>query len=156
MYNKCKELKGGFMIIKYKEDSNINESVLDITAVPNDEMVQRIISLANTSNTLFLKLREKIFVINISDIHYAQSIDDMVYVFLGNERYECALKLYKLEEIFSSNFVRISKSTIVNVLKVKAIEPTFNSKLILYLENNSKVEVNRSYIKQFKKEIGMR
>lgn len=59
-------------------------------------------------------------------------------------------KLYKLEDEWRKyGFVRISKSQIVNVGKIAAIKRGFNGKLLLVLENNQHLEVNRSFDERF-------
>lgn len=145
------------MKIIYKEDSSIEESIIDISAKPNDYQVARIMKLINNNEeTILLAKKEKTFVVNKQDIYYIEGIDNLVFAYTQDNIYESKFKLYELEEVLPETFIRISKSTIVNLLVVKVIEPTFNKKLLLHLENNEKVVVNRNYVKDFKQKIKMR
>ncbi len=64
------------------------------------------------------------------------------------------MKLYEIEEILSSkNFIRVSKYCLVNLGKIDYIKTALNSKLDLQMKNGDHVEVNRSYLKEFKKAL---
>lgn len=85
-------------------------------------------------------------------IIYLESDDDDVYIQTGMRRYKLRLRLYEFEEqCRDQGFVRINKSNIVNIQKVKLIYPLFNSKLKLVLSNNECLYVNRTYRKAFKR-----
>ena len=92
--------------------------------------------------------------VNIKDIEYIESYDNDVYAVVGKERYTIDEKLYILEEKLDSyDFIRISKSILVNIARIDYIKPMFNCKLKLILTNNDIIEVNRTYIKSFKERI---
>ena len=92
--------------------------------------------------------------VNIKDIEYIESYDNDVYAIVGIERYTIDEKLYTLEEKLDSyDFIRISKSILVNIARIDYIKPMFNCKLKLILTNNDIIEVNRTYIKSFKERI---
>ncbi len=80
-----------------------------------------------------------------------ESFGNDVFAFTDKDEIELEAKLYQLEEdLFTEGFFRISKSVIVNVAKIESIASGFNGKLILYLDNQKKTEVNRSYTKVFR------
>lgn len=92
--------------------------------------------------------------INIRDIDYIETYGNEVYAIVGKERYTINEKLYMLEEELDAyDFIRISKSIIVNITRIDYIKPMFNCKLKLVLLNQDIVEVNRTYIKSFKEKI---
>ena len=92
--------------------------------------------------------------INVRMIEYIEALDNDVFVVLGKERYYVLEKLYVLEEILESkNFVRVSKSFLVNIGKIDYIKPLINSKLKLIMYNGDAIEVNRTYIKAFKERM---
>ena len=92
--------------------------------------------------------------INIKDIEYIESFDNDVYAIVGKDRYKINEKLYSLEEKLNEyDFIRISKSVLVNIIKIDYIKPMFNCKLKLVLVNNDIIEVNRTYLKSFKERL---
>lgn len=92
--------------------------------------------------------------VNIKDIEYIESFDNDVYAIVGKDRYKINEKLYSLEEKLNEyDFIRISKSVLVNITKIDYIKPMFNCKLKLVLVNNDIIEVNRTYLKSFKERL---
>lgn len=89
--------------------------------------------------------------IALSDFDFIESFGNEITASVNNRILRISSKLYKLEEEWRKyGFIRISKSQIVNVGKVAAIKRGFNGKLLLVLENNQQLEVNRSFVKDFK------
>ena len=80
--------------------------------------------------------------------------DDDVFGVLSNTRLLIRTKLYEIEELLKhKNFIRISKYCLVNIGKIDYIKPALNSKLDLLLKNSEHLEVNRGYLKDFKKAL---
>ena len=62
--------------------------------------------------------------------------------------------MYILEQTLTDrNFVRVSKSFLVNIAHISFIKPMLNSKLKLIMGNKDVVEVNRTYVKTFKERM---
>jgi len=60
-------------------------------------------------------------------------------------------KLYQLEEeLNDKDFIRVSKSHLVNIGKIRYIKPAINSKVELIMDNDDVVEVKRTYLKDFR------
>ncbi|MBN2300359.1 MAG: LytTR family transcriptional regulator [Acholeplasmataceae bacterium] len=64
--------------------------------------------------------------------------------------------LYQLEEILKPyHFVRIGKSFLVNIAKIRYIRSSLNKKLDLELVSGTHLEVSRSFVKSFKDALGI-
>ncbi len=80
--------------------------------------------------------------------------DEDVYGVLMNTRLLIKTKLYEIEELLEhKDFIRVSKYCLVNIGKIDYIKPALNSKLDLLLKNSEHLEVNRGYLKDFKKAL---
>ncbi|NLL68870.1 MAG: LytTR family transcriptional regulator [Acholeplasmataceae bacterium] len=90
-----------------------------------------------------------------SDLLYFE-VQSGITVFV-NEFYKETAILYtlaELEEMLGDLwFERINKSQIVNLKKITYIRPLLNSKIELTLTGDIKLEVNRSYLRAFKKAL---
>ena len=76
---------------------------------------------------------------------------DDVYGVLNDTRLLVRMKLYEIEELLlNKDFIRVSKYCLVNLGKIEYIKTALNSKLDLLMKNQDHVEVNRSYLKDFK------
>ena len=88
------------------------------------------------------------------EIHYIMTEQDEVYIVLQNTKVNVKMKLYELEELLESKqFIRVSKYCLVNIGKIEYIRSLLNSKLELQMKNDDLCEVNRSYLKTFKKAL---
>jgi len=95
--------------------------------------------------------------LNVKDISYLEAYGDDIYMH-GTEITNQIIKqpLYQLEEILKPyHFVRIGKSFIVNISKIRYIRTAFNAKLDIELISGTHLEVSRSFVKDFKNALGI-
>ena len=96
------------------------------------------------------------YCVGLEDIFYIESVDERIFIYRQNDVLECRLKLYELEEKLSgTNFLRISKSCILNLNHLESVSPQFDGRLEALLENGEKVIINRHYVKAFKEKFGI-
>lgn len=92
--------------------------------------------------------------ISIDQISVIEAYGADVITMINNQEVQFSMKLYELESmLIKHGFIRVGKSTIINKAKIESVASSFNGKLMLYLTNNQKVEVNRTYTKAFKDAI---
>lgn len=93
----------------------------------------------------------------VTEITYLEAYGDDIYVHtvsLSNQMIK--QPLYQLEEILKPyHFVRIGKSYIVSISKIRYIRTSFNAKLDLELITGTHLEVSRSFVKEFKNALGI-
>lgn len=90
------------------------------------------------------------------DVFYFEAVDNKVFLYLEKEVYETKLKLYELEERFvGTDFLRVSKSVIMNLAKVKTLSPAFNGRFEATMKNGEKVIVSRQYVPVLKDKLGL-
>ena len=64
--------------------------------------------------------------------------------------------VYEIEEKYeNTDYIRISKSSIVNLNKIKSIRPDFGGKILATMENNEKIYISRQYVPILKKKLGI-
>lgn len=73
----------------------------------------------------------------------------------NKQRYIVNKPLYELEEQLSKDFIRISKSSIINIKKIKHIEAAFNGTMKIELQTGIKEVITRNYRKKFKERLGI-
>ena len=100
----------------------------------------------NTTEIRMLKL-EDIFTIYVED--------GKVYFQTAEEEFESKRKLYELETLLESSFVKINKSTLVNLSKIVSIQMGIVSTPQLILDNETTVHVSRKYFKLLKEKLMM-
>lgn len=139
------------IIINESEDNEELEIVVNCKRI--DENLLKIISSIRAFDEKITGSKEgKIFILDTEKIYYFESVDKKTFIYMDKEVYETSQRLYELEEKFSnSDFFRASKSTIINLAKIKEIIPVFGGRLEVILENNEKLVVSRQYVPVLKK-----
>jgi len=95
--------------------------------------------------------------IPVTEITYLEAFGDEIYAHTVNLSSQMIKQpLYQLEEILKPyHFVRIGKSYIVSISKIRYIRTAFNAKLDLELTTGTHLEVSRSFVKDFKNALGI-
>ena len=91
------------------------------------------------------------------DVLYFESVDKRCYLYTADDVYEVPLKLYEVEELFAEvDFIRSSKSQILNMAKIESLCPDFGGRIETIMSNGEKLIVSRQYAKILKERLGLR
>lgn len=110
------------------------------------------------TNMLLGKQGEAWVPIAIDDVAYFNAQDNDTFVNLSDGRnLKIKYKLYQLEEgLLPNSFIRINKSEIVNIKKIKSISPMFKGNLLIYIDScKMPLDISRNYVKSFKERLGI-
>ena len=67
--------------------------------------------------------------IPIVNLYYVEAVEGKVFLYSAKQVYETKQKLYEIEHLLEEKqFLRVSKSVIVNLMKIKAIKPALNGR----------------------------
>jgi DNA-binding LytR/AlgR family response regulator len=86
------------------------------------------------------------------DIYYIENHEDMSTLYTKTDTFASPYRLYEFVE-FSPYFVRIHKSFVVNLLKIKSFKSLVNGKLDVSLVNGDRLEISRSYVNELKEKL---
>ena len=90
------------------------------------------------------------------DIYYFESVDNNVFAYGESQVYKCREKLYELEnDLQNTNFLRVSKSIILNLQKIEFLTPAYNGRFEATLQNKEKVIISRQYTPRLKEKLKM-
>ncbi len=94
---------------------------------------------------------ERQYEIAVTDICYIESVDGKTFLYTSRQVYETAYRLYELEELLKArHFLRVSKPMLVNLMKIRSIQPAFNGRFTAVLSSGEKIIISRSYVKALK------
>jgi len=149
------------MRVEIKLDPNIAEEVAVIHA---RKMTSKLLSLVEAfekedddkASVLVAKNDDKVFIIEPDqvDIIRAEGGEMKLYNRQAQE-YIVTKPLHELLEMLPNNFVRISKSAIVNVHRVDHLSNSFNRTMFIIMKNGINDYISRSYLGDFKKRLGI-
>lgn len=121
-----------------------------------DDKLMRLIYALREDERLTGYLEDKIVKLSLKDIYYFEAVDNKIFAYASEETYEIRRKLYELEQDFvHMDFLRISKSAIVNTSKIAYVKPIFNGRFEAKLKNGEKIIISRQYVAELKKKIGI-
>jgi DNA-binding LytR/AlgR family response regulator len=94
--------------------------------------------------------------IKLDSIECILSEDNFTIIFLDDKKEIKTRKPLKEWEIIlsNSNFIRVNRTTIINLYFVKHIQRTLGQKLIIYMQNyENPIVMSRNYISKLKNEL---
>ena len=87
----------------------------------------------------------------VTDICYIESVDGKTFLYTDDLVYETSYRLYELEEMLrSKHFLRISKPMLVNLMKIRSIQPAFNGRFTAVMRSGEQIIISRNYVKALK------
>lgn len=99
-------------------------------------------------------LEGKQYEISVMDVYYIETVDNKVFLYCSRQVYETKQKLYELEEILKEKyFLRVSKSILLNLMKVKSVKPALNGRFIAILQSEEEIMISRKYVPELKKAL---
>ncbi len=123
------------------------EIVFKFNKENSDEVNEIISSLNDTNNNKIMGYANyKVYMIDYKDIFQFYSENKNVYCKTNEQTYRINKKLYELENI-NSDFIRISKSCIININHVDYFDTSTTGKIIVELNDGTKENVSRRRIK---------
>ena len=109
----------------------------------------------DNNSILAVKKGQDIVLLDFEDIFLIRVEDKQTKVFTENKDYLKKKPLYQIEENLDSNFVRVSKTTIVNLRKIKRVAPSLRGMMFIELKNGLKDNISRKYLSDFKNALDL-
>ncbi|WP_138431934.1 LytR/AlgR family response regulator transcription factor [Fodinibius saliphilus] len=95
---------------------------------------------------ILAKDSDRQILVGVSKIFWIESSGNYAILHLENTEYIIRSSLKKLlKKLDPQNFIRVHRSSIVNINKVKAIEPWFTGDAHIFLLNGKKIKMSRNY-----------
>lgn len=137
-------------------DAGAEDEIIIRCAELDAEIMELICAIKSGRNKLTAYTDDGIVKLDTKDIFYFESVDNKVFAYCEKSVYEVKQKLYELEKMYThSDFLRVSKSVIVNVSKIIKLSPTINGRFDAHLKNGEKTIISRQYVPDLKKKLGI-
>ena len=135
-----KEIQEDEVIIRFKQ---LNDDVSNIQKALTD-------ILSKKTQIIFYKNNSEYY-IPLSEILFFETEESSISAHTIDNIYQVKYKLYELEDILPNNFMRVSKSTILNIDYIYSITKNLTSSSVVEFQNtHKKVYVSRHYYKLLK------
>lgn len=99
---------------------------------------------------------ERKVTVALTDVFYFETVDRKTFAYTDEACVEVREALRDIiDEHTEAGFVRVSKSCVVNIYKIKKLEGDMNMRVIIFLKNDEKLIMNRSYRDGFYEKLRM-
>lgn len=117
-----------------------------------DENIHRLKShIELFDNKLQAKMEGDYQFVNAMDVLYFESVDNRVFLYTEDLVMEVRQRIYELEDMLSKqDFIRISKSQIININKIKTLKPELNRTILATMCNGEQLYISRKYVKELR------
>lgn len=140
--------------VELDEERTEDEVVIYCRAVTDEiKRIQKAAALAQ--QTIVLYKEEAECYVELSEILFFETEGAVLNAHTREDIYRTKYRLYELAEMFSENFVRVSKSAIVNAREIYSItrNPLSTTSVIAFSNSHKHVFVSRHYSRQLKEKV---
>ena len=118
-------------------------------------LVQQMRPAAPRTERLVVKSAGKLFFLRTDEIDWIEASGNYVRVHVGNESHLLRETMASLEaKLDPDSFFRIHRSRIVNMERVKEMQPWFNGEYIVILTTGVKLTLSRGYREKLQERLG--
>ncbi len=108
----------------------------------------------NYESHIFVQKSEKLFSLPVEEILHLEASGDYTIISTKSDQFVSSSGIGKLEEIMNPDkFIRVHRSTIVNINFLKEIERHFNGGMVVKMQSGKSFPVSRTYAKQIRKRV---
>lgn len=139
--------------------NNRSRLISSLESVPNasSEPALSISENAKVQETIIVQKNNSLLKVPLENILLFESENRKTIAVMKSGRYEIKKTLSQLEELYSNkNFLRVSKSTLVNLTKVIEITPDVDRTLMATLPGKVTVHVSRKHANEFKEKVNIK
>ena len=143
------------MKITLNQDPSYPETEVIINCPQADEELLRLVAMLRIcQRKLVGTLEGERHLLDVKDVLYIDTADKRTFLYTEKGTYECALRLYELEEgLRKLDFMRAGRSAIVNFRRIRSIRPELGGRLMVTMDNGERLYVSRQYAVGMKEKL---
>lgn len=135
-------------------DKNREEQVI-VYAKERNELVEKIESLVKGADELIGFKEREMIPISQQEIYCFVAEENKIFAITENDSFQLKCRLYELEKQLPEDFIKINKSCIANLKKIKKFSAAFSGSLQVVFKNGRTDYVSRRNLKNVKERLGI-
>lgn len=148
------------MKVKLEIDPNQKETEITISAPKMDEQISNLYKMLQQDRhdiTQIEAFKENVsYYLKLNDILFFETDSKVVMAHTVNNSYQVKYKLYELENLLGGNFMRVAKSTILNLDQIYALTRSISNCQIKFQNSYKTVYVSRHYYRDLRNRLDER
>lgn len=145
------------MKIEIFVDEEATDLQISVTCKQLSPDVEKILATLRMMNhQLIAKKNDEIYLLDIADVIYIESVDRTCFIYTADEIYESDFRLYELEQQLEEyGFVHVRKSFLIHLQKIHSLKADINRKIRITMSNGEQIMASRQYADELKKRLGV-
>jgi two-component system LytT family response regulator len=120
-----------------------------------DRLIEDVVSRRRASNRILIKSSGRYIFLNTDEIDWIEAAGNYMRIHVGGEIHLMRETVGGMEERLPfPRFVRIHRSAIINIDRIKELEPTFNGEYAIRLRTGQDLKLSRKYRSRLEEAIG--
>lgn len=133
-----------------------NEEEVIIYAKKRTILIDAIENLVETNNTeINGTLGNETTKINPLSVSCFISENNKVFALIDGDKYQIKQKLYQVEELLDTSFVRINQSCVANMKKIRKFKSSIGGSVLVIFDNDYQDYISRRELKNVKERMGL-
>ncbi|MDR0474968.1 MAG: LytTR family transcriptional regulator [Treponema sp.] len=121
-----------------------------------EELAKRLENEKSTANVLAAKRENRIYILEPNEIQIVRTEGNEIVAYdTAKKRFIVDKRLYEIEALLGHQFIRISKSAIVNIHKIDHVDVRFSGMTDVVMKNGVNENISRRHMGDFKKRLGL-
>lgn len=148
------------MKIRVDVSSDYTDKEIIIKAPKEDEeleeLVKEIERIKNEFSQINGYIDETVYSLNLKEILFFETNDRNVYAHTTKQSFLIHYRLYELEDKLPDNFLRVSKSSILNLDEILSLSRSVTGNLVQFKDTYKTIYVSRRFLKELKNRLNQR
>ncbi len=137
---------------KKAEDLEVSITCRQLTA----DIEKMLAVLRMMNHQLTAKKGDEIYLLDVFQIIYIESVDRKCFIYTSDEVYESEFRLYELEQRLEEyGFFRVSKSFLIHLQKIQSLKADINRRIRVTMSNGEQIIASRQYADELKQRLGV-
>lgn len=146
------------MKINIDIDSKVSEDIISIRAAEMTDEIKNVVKYIESlgsNSTLNGRIDKDIYRIRLDHVHRFFIEDKVPQLQTSKNTYAVDKRLYQIEEITGLDFIKISKSEIININFLDHLSITPSGQIKIYMKNGEYTFSSRRYLKSIKERLSL-
>ena len=107
------------------------------------------------ANRLVIKTEGRVLLLKNEDVDWVEAADNYIILHVGADTHMLRETMTSIESrLPAEKFIRVNRSTIVNIDRIKELQPLFHGEYVIILKNGTKLTLSRGYREKLDQLLG--
>lgn len=125
------------------------------TGAINEEVTNVVSFIGSSSGVITAVHNERTIILKEEEVYLIRVENKETILYCKEKQYVSRKRLCELEKSLKHSFMRISKTTLINLKYMEGMEASFGGMMLIIMKNGCKDYVSRKYLPELKKYLGL-